>query len=181
MTKLSILICTMPGREEFLSRIIGILKKQTEGKSVEIITDGESGSIGEKRNRLLNKASGTYCVFVDDDDLVSQRYVEFIMPAIEGRYDCCELRGMYYQDGSFLKPFIHSNVYSHYHEDKNAYYRYPNHLNPMKTDIARQIGFPATNFGEDTDFATRLKRSGLIKTEYPCGEILYFYYFRTRK
>jgi glycosyltransferase involved in cell wall biosynthesis len=181
MTQLSILICTIPGRESFLERITDILKKQTEGKPVEVITDGEIGSIGEKRNRLLNMASGRYCAFVDDDDLVSPNYVDLIMPAIQGDYDCCELRGMYYQDGNFLKPFIHSNVYSNYHEDKNAYYRYPNHLNAMKTDIAKQIGFPATSFGEDTDFATRLKNSGLIKTEYPCADILYFYYFRTKK
>jgi glycosyltransferase involved in cell wall biosynthesis len=181
MTKLSILICTMPGREEFLSRLMKILEPQTDGKSVEILTDGDGGTIGEKRNRLISRASGAYCVFVDDDDLVSKRYVELVMPAIDGGYDCCELRGMYYQDGNMIKPFIHSNIYSTYHEDRAAYYRFPNHLNPMKTEIARQIGFPAKNFSEDTDFAIRLKNSGLIKTQYPCGEILYFYYFRTRK
>ena len=181
MKALSILICTIPGREGFLSTLMGVLEKQSEGKPVEILIDGDAGSIGEKRNRLLNKASGIFCSFVDDDDMVSENYVDRILPAVENGCDCCELRGMYYENGKEVKPFIHSNVHNAYREDTSAYYRYPNHLNPMKTEIARQIGFPGINFGEDTDFATRLKRSGLIKSEWACNEILYFYLYRTQK
>ena len=36
-------------------------------------------TIGEKRNWLLEQAKGEYVVFVDDDDLVTNNYVQSIM------------------------------------------------------------------------------------------------------
>lgn len=178
--KLSVLVCTVQGREHYLERLMSILEKQADSH-MEILMDSGPGSIGEKRNRLLSKASGKYVCFIDDDDTVTDDYYEKIKPGIDGNYDCCVLRGMYYVDGVKMKPFYHSNVYDRYYDDAQAYYRYPNHLNVIKTEIARQIGFLPISHGEDTDFATRLKKSGLIKNEFNVDEITYNYLYRSKK
>ena len=33
-------------------------------------------SVGEKRNKLIHMAKGEYFSFIDDDDLVSEEYVD---------------------------------------------------------------------------------------------------------
>ena len=36
-------------------------------------------SVGEKRNKLINMAKGEYFSFIDDDDLVSEEYVDQVL------------------------------------------------------------------------------------------------------
>jgi hypothetical protein len=146
---------------------------------VEILYDDTLDiTIGEKRNRLLERAIGKYCCFVDDDDNVSDTYFNTYEDAIQSgeNYDCVTLVGHYYLNGKFVKPFFHSLEYKSWYDDADGYYRCPNHLNLIKTDICKQIGYTKVNFGEDKDFSERLLESGLIKTEYSHDNLLYLYY-----
>src|SRR6478736_2156247 len=89
--KLSILIPTVVGREEKLQRLMDVLDPQfdelvkeainTGEMPVEIIIDKDNKevSIGAKRQRLLERAMGEYVVFIDDDDLVSETYIQDIL------------------------------------------------------------------------------------------------------
>jgi hypothetical protein len=56
-----------------------------------------------------------------------------------------------------------------------------NHLNPIKTDIAKQIGFPDISDGEDSNFWERLAKSNLIKTHTYIEEIMYHYFYEDKK
>jgi len=178
MVKLSLLILTIPSRKHFFVRIKNILADQVMPwyDEIEILTDGREGiSIGEKRNTLLQRAKGDYVAFIDDDDRVSSHYVANLMIGIESGVDACSLKGTITENSRNPKTFIHSMKYKEYREFNGIYERYPNHLNCIRASIAKQFKFPETNHGEDTDWATQIFKSGLIKTEYWIDDVIYFY------
>jgi hypothetical protein len=78
----SVLIPTIPGREASLKALIdGIREKVARlapGLRVDIVTnfDTRVKSIGKKREELLQGATGKYMSFIDDDDQVTDAYVE---------------------------------------------------------------------------------------------------------
>lgn len=180
--KLSILVCTLPERQHYLARILRILEPQAKGHPVEILTDDRARPmpIGEKRNALLQRAAGDYVAFVDDDDRVSPLYVRRIIHAIRNRPDCVGLKGIIQFDGKNAKPFVHTIQCKEWCEKDGTYWRYPNHLNPIKRELAMKVGFPAnSSFGEDRAFSDRVK--GMLTTEEMVNETLYWYDFRAEK
>jgi glycosyltransferase involved in cell wall biosynthesis len=153
-------------------------------KEIEVIEDPtEIGSIGSKRNWLLGAASGEYVCFVDDDDMISSNYIESIYNALKSKPDCLSLRGVITWDGVNPELFEHSIKYKAYATTTNVikYERYPNHLNVIKSEIAKQFEFPEINFGEDTDWATEINESGLLKKEVYIDTILYHYQYVNSK
>ncbi len=177
----SILICTIPARKQMFDSLFARLVEMKKGVGilVEILyDDSENITIGAKRNALLSRAKGTYSCFVDDDDDVSDVYLSTFESAIRsgGNYDCVKLTGHYFLNGQYIKPFIHSLKYDKWYDDKDGYYRCPNHLNLIKTSISTQIGYIDVNFQEDADFSKRLLQSGLCKTEFAHDNVLYLYY-----
>lgn len=186
MTKLSILICTVPKRSDFLRGLMRELRQQIQGLNawddVEILTDDRTNiSIGEKRNHLLSIADGEYLAFVDDDDRISSNYLKLLSEGIARKPDCCSLVGEITEDGINPKIFLHSVKYDSYFERDNIYYRYPNHLNCLKSSIAKQFKFPKTSHGEDTDFATQMFKAGVLKVEHEINETIYYYDYRRVK
>lgn len=187
--KLSILVCTVPRRKEMFEALITELLKQSTicNKAVEIkYNEAENLSIGTKRNRLLNDASGEYVCFIDDDDTISSTYIKDIMEALEKEPDCLSLRGVITWDGANPEIFEHSIRYNSYvthtmPKDGIKYERYPNHLNVIKASIAKQFKFPEVNFSEDTDWATQIRDSGLLKKEVYIDKVLYHYQFVPNK
>lgn len=181
--KLSILIPTIVGREGLYDSIVKSLSDQYNGTEVEICTlkDNREMLIGDKRNQLLRMANGEYVAYVDDDDMVSDNYIQLVMGGIERDVDCCSLVGEITFDGLNPKKFIHSLDYTEWFEKGNIYYRSVNHLNCIKTSIARQIGFPQKNHGEDYDYSMALKLSGLLKTEHKIEQTIYYYNYISNK
>lgn len=179
--KLSILICHTPGREEFLSRLKRIIWPQIDIGAEIIIHDGLGMSIGQKRNELLQSASGEYVCFIDDDDRVVDNYVELLMEGINKGVDCCSLKGIITEDGKNPKEFIHSIRYDSWFEKDGIYYRNTNHLNAVKSSIAKQMKFPETNHGEDRSYSDQLLQSGLLKTEHWIEQVIYYYEYRSKK
>jgi glycosyltransferase involved in cell wall biosynthesis len=87
ITKLSILICSLGERSDKLIGLCGIMQEideQIQKLPVEVLVSIDNGqlSVGEKRNKLLHAASGDYIAFVDDDDEVSDNYVDELLHAI---------------------------------------------------------------------------------------------------
>lgn len=179
---LSILIPHLKAYDPYLKRLREVLEPQMD-QDMELIIWADDGrvSIGEKRNWLLQKAKGEYVCFIDSDDLVSHNYVDLLMQGIELGVDCCSLRGEITFDGKNPKPFIHSIKYRAYKEVNGVYERFPNHLNCIKANIAKQFRFPSINHGEDTDWATQIFKSGLLKVEYWIEPTIYFYEYRSKK
>jgi glycosyltransferase involved in cell wall biosynthesis len=79
--ELSILI---PALTERKSELIAALDKQVGSLPVEllILTDNRKRSTGLKRQALLDLAQGRYITHLDDDDMVSEDYVEEVLKAI---------------------------------------------------------------------------------------------------
>jgi glycosyltransferase involved in cell wall biosynthesis len=192
--KISILIPTIKERE----RQFFTLSKKLETQASKIIKDSDQVmilsrhddkevSIGAKRNLLLDKAIGDYCCFLDDDDDISDNYIEWMLKAAESGCDCASLMGIITFDGTGDSLFEHSLRYKEYKTVQGAneyqirYERYPNHLNLIKTSIAKQFKFPEINHGEDTDWATQIRDSGLLKTEFHIPEVIYYYKYVTKK
>lgn len=176
--KLSILICSLHERkEEFLSRILSILTPQIQGRDVEIIilTDNGEMPIGTKRNMSLNVANGKYVCFIDDDDIVSDKYVELVLSKIIENSDVIVFNGIVTTNGSGVKMARQGMEYE-YGEVDDVYYRLPNHLaiHKKETMIER---FMDVRTGEDDEWAQRRLKE--IKTQSRIDEILYHYDFRT--
>lgn len=182
MTMLSILVCRLKNRRAKYNELRKILDKQMV-RDVEVLNLEDEGQmpIGTKRNALLLAAKGKYVSFIDDDDRVSGDYIQQVMPGMIMNADCCSLVGEITFDGKDPKIFVHSIDNDHYYEKGNVYYRPPNHLNVIKTDIARQFKFPRINHGEDTDWAMQLCRSNMLQDEYKTTKTIYYYDYRSDK
>jgi cellulose synthase/poly-beta-1,6-N-acetylglucosamine synthase-like glycosyltransferase len=173
--RLSILTVTLESRSQIFHNLAKALKSQANS-SVEMLANCDNGekSIGQKRNELLQAARGDYVVFVDDDDMVSPFYIYGILKAIESNPDCCGIEGIITLQNVGPKKFIHSLQYNEWFKRDGIYYRCPNHLNPIKREIAIEAGFPEKSWQEDQDFSYRLK--GKLKTEVYIKGPIYFYY-----
>lgn len=188
--KISLLICHLEKRKALLERLFKILEVQLghfpEGTVEIMINSNETDSVGKKRNDLLQSATGDYVAFIDDDDRVSIYYLPYIYEGILKEVDCCSLLGEITEDGKNPQLFEHSIKYKEYKTNniignRIKYERFPNHLNCIKSSIAKQFKFPEKNHGEDTDWATQIFKSGLIKTEHYIPEIIYMYDYRSKK
>ena len=177
--KLSILICTIPSRQRLLDTLLDDLRRQAGIEPVEILTDNGGGSVGVKRQRLLEQATGDYVVFIDDDDDINPQYVPLILPHL-GTCDVIGFEGEITTNGRNKKRFTIS-MHHNYEEKDGIYYRYNNHLCPVRRAIALAIGYKDMTHGEDYDYATRLHDSGLIKTEHYIYTPMYFYKYVSRK
>lgn len=178
---LSILILTIPGREMMFRRLVDRLLPQVTD-AVEIVVDEAPppAPIGRKRNNLLRRATGAYAAFIDDDDLVAEDYVPRVLKALHRKPDVVGLFGRITFDGRSPRLFEHSLKHTKWWEDDEVYYRCPNHLNPVRRELALRAGFPERNHGEDQDYSLRLRP--LLKTEVMLERPpVYFYEYRTAK
>jgi hypothetical protein len=184
----SILIASLESRQEMFLSVLEELSSQINEYDgmCEILWELDNGSktTGEKRNSLLQRATGKYLAFFDDDDWPSNRYIKLILSAVENNPDCCSLLGEITVDGLNPELFEHSIVYSDWRTNSAGrikYERNPNHLNPIKSSIAKSISFPSINHGEDKAWSDKLKNSQLLKTEAKIEEVIYFYRYVTKK
>jgi glycosyltransferase involved in cell wall biosynthesis len=169
-------------RHFYYTALIGKLWEQIaghpHGNEIEIIHDGsprEAYSIGVKRNKLVAAAQGEYICFIDDDDRIADNYIELVMAGIATKPDCCSLNGIITTDGKNPKPFRHSIDYDSMYERDGVYYRPPNHLNTVRSSIAKQMVFPDWDRSEDSNYCFQLRDSGLLKVEYKIEPVLYYY------
>lgn len=187
MIKLSILIPTIVGREDFYKDLKDYLFAQYSGDEIEICTekDNREKSIGEKRNLLLERANGKYVAFFDDDDKPSDNYIELLLEGIEKDVDCCSLKGIITTDGADPRIYEHSLKYSEWRTNGDdaavKYERPPNHLNCIKSEIAKQFKFPETYHGEDHVWSMAIQKSGLLKTEHYIDQVIYYYNYNSKK
>lgn len=175
----------MLGRVNFLTRINTEIDRQIRILGVEnhvekLVLYGERETTGNKRNQLIKDAKGEYVAFVDDDDMITDCYIKKQLDVANSGMDCGSLNGLYFLNGVYGKPFIHSNKYTHWYNTPEAYIRTVNHLNCVKRSIALQVPYENITIGEDGRYSEALKASGLIKTEYQIKETLYLYYDRTK-
>lgn len=176
--KLSILICSVNNRVgNFLSDLFEQINSQCVGKDVEVLwlIDNKVMTVGEKRNKLIEMATGEYITFVDDDDKIAIDYVDKLLLSINDKPSdviCFKakisINGWVYQDVLYSKEYENETKVG-------VFYRKPNHLMCWKSSIAKHIKYHSINCGEDTDWANRIHKN--IKTETLIDDFLYYYDF----
>lgn len=182
MKELSILILTLPTRIDSYARLIKNLNQQIIESNlidrVQILSfcDSKEISVGEKRNILLNKSCGKYVCFIDDDDVVSSDYVIKLFSALNSNADAITFCGEYIESEN-ITPFSISMIHRGNYNHPNIFYRLPNHLCPVKREIALSCQFTDKNFGEDSDYSERINR--YIKNEFHIQDKLYFYMYNS--
>jgi hypothetical protein len=183
---LAILIPTIQTRAAFLQRLLAHLQPQVSG-DVRLIVDADDGdvSIGTKRNRLLKGAAAAaaeYVAFFDDDDLPAPNYVSELKRALQCRPDCVGFRVRRYSNEQDIGESVHSMACLEYRQSplpdgRTVYWRTPNHLNPVRLEIAAAHGFPDQNWAEDRAYAEAIRPQ--LKTEVFLNAHLYEYWYRT--
>lgn len=177
--KLSVLICTIPERIDKFYILYNKCLDLSHGLDIEILYDNSpkgTKTIGGKRNDLLNKASGEYVCFIDDDDDISDNYFTEILKAIELNPDCigfkimCDMQGKKEIAASSNKYLWADNV------NGFRYVRSIYHKTPVKREIALKCMFPNKSFGEDYEYSMRLRKH--LKMEIFINEFLYFYNYQ---
>lgn len=183
--KLSILIPSTYDREEMTENLVDYLNKMAAGLSVHVHTyyDDKEISVGKKRQELLEDAKGEYVVFIDSDDWVPEYYIDELLKAFETSPDCVgfeiAVKGMRGKLASASNMWGKwENKRKKYKHKKYDYVRTPYHKNPIKREIAIQIGFKDMRYAEDIEFSDRLKKSGLIKTEVYIQKPMYEYRYK---
>ena len=188
----SILIPTIPLREQMFQRLVEDLNHQISHAGLESrvqvvsLSDNRTLSIGAKRNRLVQMATGQYISFVDDDDRVSPDYVPQIFNVLLRKPDVVGIVGEIstpfpLSNRKHKSMFYHTIKNKKYYRSMRGYERPPNHLNPMRRDIALQYSFEDISMGEDTDWAMRICLGGMLKKEIFLPRVIYYYDFQPQK
>ncbi len=185
---LSILIPTLESRREDFLRLYRKLDSQIVRNhlraDVEILVFEDRGqhSIGKKRNALLQRAAGRFVVFVDDDDDVSDDYVRLIAAALRERpdVDCIGIKGQITFHGRHPRTIIYSVRYDQPCTRGSEYLRPPQHITPIRKEIAARYRFADTSHSEDYDWALQIRSDRALQHEYFIDEVLYYYFSRRR-
>lgn len=176
--KLAILICTLADRRDKLKRLLNILTPQIEKFKDQVYYSlhdaGRFMPTGRKRNELITQTQSDYFVFIDDDDIVPVYYVSEILKAIEQNPDVITFKGYMTTDGRDRRDWT-IRLGSKYEERNGHYYRWPNHIVPMRRDAVRGVMFPEIWHGEDYQWSKKINDLGLLKTEVFIDKDLYHY------
>ena len=181
---LTITIASVSIRKEMLDNLLLNLDKQIKENNleneVEVLVDADDDRfLGTKRKLMLSKAKGLFTCAIDDDDEISPNYVKLIVDAIkqDESVDCLGINGIITTNGENPKKWVISCKFEDWFEENDIYYRTPNHICPIKTELAREGGFDDVAWGEDYPFSQRMKN--LLHTETTIDEPIYFYHYNT--
>lgn len=189
MILLSILIPTLPDRIEFFRELRDFIITTTPAEyleNIEIVSDNRGRHIttGEKRNDLLNKAKGKYIWPLDDDDALYPYSIAKVYEACLKDPDVVGINGIMTTDGKNEQGWEIRLGHPYKAEIRNGkeyYLRFPNHITPMKTELAKKIKFPHLTVFEDFKWAEQLNNSGILKTQVIIEDPVYHYRVRSKK
>jgi hypothetical protein len=184
--KLTITIATISKRKELFEELILQLNQQMKYYSlqeeVEILFDDDDDRfLGTKRRLMLEKAKGLFICAIDDDDIVSDKYLPLILSAIkkDETVDCIGINGVITVNDQDKRQWYISCEYKDWFEDNSIYYRTPNHICPIRTDLAKLANFDDVKWGEDYPFSQRVKQH--LHRETKVSEPIYWYRYDTEK
>lgn len=194
MTTLSILIPTTTKRAElFFAPMVDHLQEQIDilkCKDVEILgfLDNYKYTIGEKRNKLLDLACGKFTLFIDDDDRVTQNFLQEIMGCIRKNPDAdcivydmiCTINGCRTIHSRFGIEYEYSKMEPWTNDNCNIrsvvpekWFGKPSHNMVWAARISKGIRFPDKNAGEDFDWVA--KAWPKIKKQSRIDKVIYYY------
>ena len=181
--QLSICICTIPGRESSLAQLNLKISNQISNGYKDVcellyLGDNRSMTLGTKRNRLKQIARGKYIIYVDDDDDVSDDYVQKLVEATYTDVDVITIESKVtgvYDNVSYNCKFDLEILYNFDDHCNKTYWRIPNHICAIKADVYKSIPHPDITWGEDEAIKWLVKAN--CKTQYHIDSQLYHYKF----
>jgi hypothetical protein len=181
---LTITIASVSLRSSMLEILLIELNKQIAENNceneVEIIIDADDDRfLGTKRKLMLSQAKGLFTCAIDDDDFIYPNYIKDIIEAIkkDTSVDCLGINGIITTNGLNPKKWVISCHYEDWFEEDDIYYRTPNHICPIKTELVKIANFDDVAWGEDYPFSQRIK--SILKTETTIEQPLYHYQYST--
>lgn len=184
---LSILICSVNTEERQikLKKLINELNRQISRnlaeELVEIIidTDNMEKSVGEKRNDLIGKAQGEFICFIDDDDFITENYLNIILSNINSGIDILLIAIEHIKNG-LNKNNIRPSLYINNLNTGEAVFKTNHfHLCPHKKSIAKNVLFECVNFAEDMIYSQKMVR--YINNSFSISEPIYIYFDNLEK
>lgn len=167
----SVLIPSLTERKDKLEHLLESIREKVAricpDLRVEYCTDVDNRqvSIGVKRERLLQNAKGKFTSFIDDDDDITDAYIEDLYACFKGGFQVMRIYG---QMGDYR--FMHSAALGLKDKmvsgDPPLFQRPPNHLNPMLADIAKFSHFKDATYGEDLEWTITVAKQGFLKNQY---------------
>lgn len=196
---LSILIPTVVGREKEYDKLFGKLRMlgkciigdltqknihRCEGRDgVELISlkDNKEMTIGEKREKLYQMATGTHSWMIDDDDDIALNAIQLILEEIKNNptISCITFRERCIMNGNYHSS-NHSIIYKKWQDDFDGYnfVRCPFYKDIIRTDIAKSVPFPKIRYNEDEQWSMAIKP--LLTDEIHIDEELYYYNYEPK-
>lgn len=176
---LTILVPTVPSRiDYFYPKIMKQLLDQTKKyNNIELVSffDNKKRTIGTKRDEMLKLAQGKYVTFVDDDDRLSNDYVDEIMNAITNNDVDCIVYNVICCVNNGIEKLCKYGIEFEYGDINNGleWRGKPAHTMIWKASIAKKHNYSNRQNGEDMDW---VKRAYLdIKTQHRIDKTLYYY------
>lgn len=183
MIRLSICIPTIDGREASYDALRSHIDSQISaigcGDQVEVLTskDNREMSIGVKRNQLYSRCNGLFAVQIDDDDWIADDYIEQVLIATHADVDCIGYLEQVDENGR-LTLAEHSIKYTQW---RSSYARHRNIVHertpfcktPIKTHLCKLVAIADLRFGEDHDFAMKLRP--MLRNECFINKVMYYY------
>jgi glycosyltransferase involved in cell wall biosynthesis len=159
-----------------LLKLIEKLEDQIGTLNVEhlILTDNKRRSVGAKRQALLEMARGEYVSFVDDDDTVSDDYIQELLPRCQSGPDVVTFEQAAIING--VEGQITFDAASKVDEPWRAggiAKRRPWHVCAWRRDLALCGVFTEKNYGEDADWVNQV--APLVRTHLHIPKVLHYY------
>lgn len=170
-----ILIASIVHRTDMLTELLAELERQlVPGVGVLVYRDNRQALYGPKCQRLYDSSQADYVSMLDDDDGISEDYVEAVMEALRERPDYVGYKILYTEWGEPQMPIVHSLSAGGWFESGGTLYRDICHKNPLRRDLATQASWEGDG-GADITWAFTLRQLGCVKTEVFIDRELYHY------
>jgi hypothetical protein len=150
---LTIIVTTIPERRQLLSRCLWHLQHQSCQDFQTIIVQGPKPK-GDKLNRAFSLVQTSHLMMVDDDDWVSERLVDNVLPY---NVDYVGYNALQMVGGRFA-TLIHQEIASH--------------ICPIRTELARQVPFGNTYLD---DIVWTRKVAPLVESSTHIDDVFYYY------
>lgn len=147
---LTICIPTIPARRSVLSRLLFTIEGQLTDDVEVLIADGAT-PMGDKLNRMFAMANGHHVVAVDDDDLLSENYVD-LTTKWTAEFDFLGHYILWLENGRFAGIVKHS---LHGDPSWGSLNRGVSPKCPVRTELARQVEF-GNHYTADREWSTAI-------------------------
>ena len=175
--KLSILIASIPKRIERAEKLFAKFEHQIMDRyrTVEVLMfrDNYERSIGAKRNALLKIANGDFIIYIDDDDDVTDDFIEQCLKGIETGKDLIVFKHEAWINGKKYIIDIDKDNPNEQISDNETVRRKPLHSNLWKRELVKNIAFPDIMYGEDYKWAAKALKE--IRTQHKIDKVLHIY------